>query len=45
MQNDLKQRDALTPLLFSFASEYAMKKAQENQVGLKVNGAHKLLAL
>jgi hypothetical protein len=40
IQNGLKQGDALSQLLFSFA----IGKVQENQVGLKLSGTHQLLA-
>jgi len=39
-KNGLKQQQTLLPLLLNFAVEYAIRRVQVNQDGLKLNGTH-----
>lgn len=45
IENGLKQGDALSSLLYNFAIQYAIRRADANQKGFKLDGRHLLYLL
>jgi len=41
-KNGLKQRDALSPLLFNFAVKHAIPRLRANKEGLKLDRIHQI---
>ena len=42
IRKGLKQGDELSPLLFNFTLQYAIRRVQLIQEGVKLNGTHQL---
>ena len=43
IRSDLKQGDALLPLIFTFALGYPIRRVLVNRDGFKLNGTHQVL--
>ena len=43
LKNGLKKGDALLPLFFNFALDYAIRRVRVNQDGMKLNRTHQRL--
>ena len=44
IENGLKHGDCLSPILFNFALEYAIRNVQETNLGLDMSDTHQVFA-